>query len=96
VTRAPFLVLDEPTSALDPDHERRLVETLQRLKGRRSIILVTHRYEAVAACDRVFRIEAGAILEQPPRNAEPGFASERRNPLHLTADQHTRFLPTAS
>ena len=29
LTEAPFLILDEPTSALDPEHEQRLVETLE-------------------------------------------------------------------
>ena len=33
LTEAPFLILDEPTSALDPEHEQRLVETLEGLEG---------------------------------------------------------------
>jgi subfamily B ATP-binding cassette protein MsbA len=63
LTAAPVLILDEPTSALDPDHERHLVETLVALKGRRTIILVTHRLESVIACDRVYVMEAGRIVE---------------------------------
>ena len=47
VAEAPFLILDEPTSALDPHHEQRLVQTLDRLKGERTIVLVTHRLESV-------------------------------------------------
>ena len=61
VTHAPFLILDEPTSALDPEHERRLLETLAGLKGRRTVILVTHRHAATAICDRVYRVEAGRL-----------------------------------
>jgi ATP-binding cassette, subfamily B, bacterial len=64
VTRAPFLILDEPTSALDPHHEQLLVETLKALKGGRTIVLVTHRLESVAACDQVFMIDAGRIIER--------------------------------
>src|SRR3954452_7165496 len=71
VTHAPFLILDEPTSALDPNHERRLIETLAHLKGRRTIVLVTHRHEAVAACDQIFRVEASKIIQQPSRGAPP-------------------------
>ncbi|HEX8663687.1 MAG TPA: ABC transporter ATP-binding protein [Beijerinckiaceae bacterium] len=63
LTEAPFLILDEPTSALDLTHERHLVETLVALKGRRTIVLVTHRLESVAACDLVFVMEAGQIVE---------------------------------
>jgi subfamily B ATP-binding cassette protein MsbA len=64
LTEAPFLILDEPTSALDPEHERRLVETLADLKGRRAIILVTHRLESVVNCDRVHVMEGGRIVER--------------------------------
>ncbi|HZA92086.1 MAG TPA: ABC transporter ATP-binding protein, partial [Gemmatimonadales bacterium] len=64
LTRAPFLILDEPTSALDPHHEHLLLETLRSLKGGRTIVLVTHRLESVTACDQVFVMEAGRIVEQ--------------------------------
>ena len=64
LTEAPFLILDEPTSALDPEHERRLVRTLEGLKGRRAIVLVTHRLESVVACDRIYVMGGGAIAER--------------------------------
>ncbi|MFL5166789.1 MAG: ABC transporter ATP-binding protein, partial [Microvirga sp.] len=55
--------LDEPTSALDPEHERHLVDTLFALRGRRTIVLVTHRLESVVHCDRIFALAAGRIVE---------------------------------
>jgi subfamily B ATP-binding cassette protein MsbA len=63
LSEAPFLILDEPTSALDPGHEMHLIETLLGLRGRRTIVLVTHRLEAVVPCDRIFVMEAGRIAE---------------------------------
>jgi ATP-binding cassette, subfamily B, bacterial len=69
LTRAPFLILDEPTSALDPHHEQRLLETLNSLKGGRTIVLVTHRLESVTACDQVFVMEAGRIVERGTHHA---------------------------
>jgi ATP-binding cassette, subfamily B, bacterial len=63
LTEAPFLILDEPTSALDPEHEQRLVETLEGLKGRRTIVLVTHRLESVRGCDQIYVMAAGTIVE---------------------------------
>jgi ATP-binding cassette, subfamily B, bacterial len=63
LTEAPILILDEPTSALDPEHERRLIETLLALRGRRTIVLVTHRLESVVHCDHIFVMEAGRIVE---------------------------------
>jgi ATP-binding cassette, subfamily B, bacterial len=64
LSEAPFLILDEPTSALDPAHEQHLVETLLALRGRRTIVLVTHRLESVVHCDRIFVMEAGRIVEE--------------------------------
>ena len=69
LTKAPFLILDEPTSALDPQHEERLIATLEALKGERTIILVTHRLESVIACDRIFVLGEGRILEQGTHRA---------------------------
>jgi ATP-binding cassette, subfamily B, bacterial len=63
LTEAPFLILDEPTSALDPEHEHRLVETLEGLKGERTIVLVTHRLESVRGCDQIYVMTAGTIVE---------------------------------
>ncbi|HYI07334.1 MAG TPA: ABC transporter ATP-binding protein, partial [Reyranella sp.] len=64
LTKAPFLILDEPTSALDPHHEQRLVQTLCGLKGKRTIVLVTHRLESVVHCDAIFVMEGGRIFER--------------------------------
>ena len=64
VTEAPFLILDEPTSALNPGHERRLIATLHRLKGMRTIVLVTHRHESIVECDRIFVMEHGQIVDR--------------------------------
>lgn len=63
LTEAPFIVLDEPTSALDPHHEQLITETLESLRGRRTIILVTHRLSAVRRCDQIFVLDKGALVE---------------------------------
>lgn len=64
LTEAPFLILDEPTSALDPEHETRLIDTLIKLRGKRTIVLVTHRLEAVVPSDQIFVLGNGLILER--------------------------------
>jgi ATP-binding cassette, subfamily B, bacterial len=64
LTEAPFVILDEPTSALDPHHERRLIEILDGLKGRRAIVLVTHRLESVLHCDQIYVMAGGTIVER--------------------------------
>lgn len=48
----PFLVLDEATSALDAATEQALLVNLQTMTNK-TIILVTHRHQALTICDRV-------------------------------------------
>ncbi|MBD1943979.1 ATP-binding cassette domain-containing protein, partial [Coleofasciculus sp. FACHB-712] len=63
-TKAPILILDEPTSSLDLKHEQWVIETLQRLRRKRTIILVTHRLETAVDCDRIFVMQEGEIVEE--------------------------------
>jgi ATP-binding cassette subfamily B protein len=64
LTEAPFIVLDEPTSALDPLHEQLIIQTLHQLKGKRTIILVSHRLSTVRECDQIFVMDQGQIVER--------------------------------
>ena len=64
LTDAPILVLDEPTSGLDRRQEQWFVRTLRRLKGRRTIILVTHNLATAEECDHIFFLHEGRIAEQ--------------------------------
>ena len=59
-TRLPVLLLDEPTSGLDPRSQARVLEAIARLKGERTVILVTHREEPLAIADAVVRIDGPA------------------------------------
>jgi ABC-type multidrug transport system fused ATPase/permease subunit len=60
---APILILDEPTSALDVLHEQTVMESLQKLRGQRTIVLVTHRVVTVETCDQIFVMDEGLIVE---------------------------------
>ena len=62
--QSPLLILDEPTSALDPQNEQMITETLNGLKRRRTMILVSHRLSTVSNCDRIYVMNAGRIIEQ--------------------------------
>lgn len=57
-TRQPVLLLDEPTSGLDAQSQRRVLEAIARLRGRRTVLLVTHRPEPLGIADVVVRLEA--------------------------------------
>ena len=39
-----FLVADEPTSALDPEGEYNLFSQLRELRGKKTLVFITHRF----------------------------------------------------
>ena len=59
-----LLVLDEATGAIDVAGERKILEGLRRLRPRPTIVIVAHRAESLALCERVFRFEAGRCVEE--------------------------------
>ena len=77
-----LLILDEATSALDPATGRAIAERVATLKGRMTVIAVTHREEFLDIADRVCRIEAGRIVETL---AGGGTGDERASSALLTA-----------
>ena len=63
-THQPVLLLDEPTSGLDADAQQTVLAAIARLRGRRTVILVTHRLEPLAIADVVVRLEDGGAIER--------------------------------
>ena len=59
--RPEIIVLDEPAAPLDPGSESDLITTLATLARDRIVIIVAHRPDTLAACDRVFFIHGGSI-----------------------------------
>jgi ABC-type multidrug transport system fused ATPase/permease subunit len=66
-TRQPVVVLDEPTSGLDPAAQRAVLESIAALRGRRTVLLVTHRSEPAAIADIIVHMEPGrpSFMERP-------------------------------
>jgi ATP-binding cassette, subfamily B, bacterial len=63
LTKAPILVLDEPTSALDCEHEQVVLDTLNSLKTKHTVVLVSHHIGAVMNCDHIYVLDQGMIVE---------------------------------
>lgn len=59
------LILDEATSALDNDTEAAIMESINRLHGKKTLIIIAHRLQTIEKCDLVYRVENGkATLER--------------------------------
>ena len=55
------LIFDEATSALDNDTESSIMESINSLHGRKTMIIIAHRLQTIEGCDMVFRVEDGKI-----------------------------------
>ncbi|NEW07138.1 ABC transporter ATP-binding protein [Paenibacillus sp. SYP-B3998] len=62
--RPSILVLDEATSALDSEHELKIQEALERLKGSMTIIVIAHRLSTIRNADQVIVLDKGEIIQQ--------------------------------
>ena len=59
------LILDEATSALDNDTEAAIMESINRLQGRKTLIIIAHRLQTIEKCDLVYRVQDGkAVVER--------------------------------
>ena len=53
------LILDEATSALDNDTEAAIMESINSLHGKKTLVIVAHRLQTIEKCDMVYRVENG-------------------------------------
>ena len=60
-----LLLLDEATSNLDAKNEQRIIQAMQDLRGKMTVVFISHRKSVVECSDRVVAIEGGRALEQP-------------------------------
>lgn len=58
------LVLDEATSALDNETEAAIMESINRLHGRKTLIIIAHRLQTIEKCDMVYRVENGTVTRE--------------------------------
>ena len=58
------LVLDEATSALDNETEAAIMESINRLHGRKTLIIIAHRLQTIEKCDMVYRVVDGKIVPE--------------------------------
>lgn len=57
------LIMDESTSALDGITESEIVQALEGLKGRMTVIIIAHRHSTVRLCDRVVLLDHGRVVD---------------------------------
>ncbi len=77
-TSPAMLLLDEPMAGMGPEESRRMVETLQRLKGEKTMLLVEHDMDVVfALADTITVMVDGRVIASGP-------------PQAIRSDEHVR------
>lgn len=61
LSAAPLLLLDEPTASLDAASEAQVLRSLLGLRGRRTLLVVTHRPALARQADQVLLLEKGRL-----------------------------------
>lgn len=56
-----FLVMDEATSSLDTETEKTIIETIENLKGKKTLLIIAHRISTIENCDIIYRLKDGKI-----------------------------------
>lgn len=62
-----ILILDEATSSLDNQSEALIQGAIEKLRGKLTIIIISHRLSFVANVDRLITLENGKIIEEKYR-----------------------------
>lgn len=55
------LILDEATSALDNDTEAAIMDSINMLHGRKTLIIIAHRLQTIEKCDMIYRVADGKM-----------------------------------
>ena len=55
--------MDEATAALDAENQSIIAQTLARLKGQRTLIVIAHQLSTIAMADQIVVLEGGGVVE---------------------------------
>lgn len=57
-------IFDEATSNIDAESENDIMEQIYQMKGKKTVLLISHRLANVTAADKIYALEQGKIAEQ--------------------------------
>ncbi len=67
-TNPEILVLDEATSALDNDTEEAVMNAINHLAGRKTLLIIAHRLSTIKNCDFVYEVKEGNVVLEENKN----------------------------
>jgi hypothetical protein len=63
---APAMQMSQTTSAIDGATERKIINRMLELKPRPTIVMIAHREQSLAYCDRIVRCQNGRFVADEP------------------------------
>lgn len=57
-----LLILDEATSSLDLKNQKKIIKILKNLKGKKTIIIISHQKFILSICDLIYKFSKGKII----------------------------------
>lgn len=58
-----IIIMDEATSALDNETEKEVIDSIKKLKGQKTLIVIAHRLTTVKHCDVIYKLEKGRVID---------------------------------
>ena len=59
-----ILIFDESTASLDTSTENGIMNSITKLKGDKTILMISHRFSSLKNCDKIYEIKEGKILSE--------------------------------
>lgn len=61
---APIIILDEATANVDPENEKELMQAIEELTRKKTVIMIAHRLKTVRNADKIVVIDEGRIVQE--------------------------------
>jgi len=61
IRKAKIIIMDEPGNTLDQEGDDILRQTIEEFRGKRTVLIITHRPSLINLADRVLSLQKGAM-----------------------------------
>jgi ABC-type bacteriocin/lantibiotic exporter with double-glycine peptidase domain len=58
------IILDEATNALDYETEKRIIKSINDIKYKVTVIIISHRFSTLRECNKIFILKKGKLISQ--------------------------------
>jgi len=59
-----IIIFDEATSSLDTESEMLIQQSINSMKGKQTIVIISHRLSTIRDCDYIYVLKKGRIIEE--------------------------------